>query len=72
MSRRYFCCQVKRATEATATRHAEVVDPERLQLLLVPYAASEMEAYPVSPAINRPGNDSQEVLRPADEVLSVR
>lgn len=50
----------------------EVTDPERVLPLLVPYAASEMEAYPVSPAINRPGNDSQEVLRPADEVLSVR
>jgi putative SOS response-associated peptidase YedK len=43
----------------------EVTEPERLQPLLRPYAAGEMEASPVSTAINCPANDSEEVLRPA-------
>jgi len=43
----------------------EVTEPERLQPLLRPYAAAKMEAHPVSTAINRPANDSEEVLRPA-------
>ena len=43
----------------------EVTAPERLQPLLRPYAAGEMEAHPVSTALNRPANDSEEVLRPA-------
>jgi putative SOS response-associated peptidase YedK len=40
----------------------DVTDPERLQALLVPYAAGEMEASPVSTALNRPATDSPEVL----------
>ena len=44
---------------------AGVTDPERLQPLLVPYSAGEMAAFLVSTAINRPANDSEEVLRPA-------
>jgi putative SOS response-associated peptidase YedK len=40
-----------------------------LQPLLVPYVASEMEASPVSTALNRPANDSEELLRPVAEVL---
>jgi putative SOS response-associated peptidase YedK len=46
----------------------EVTEPERLRPLLVPYVASEMEASPVSVAVNRPATDSEEVLRPMDKV----
>ena len=46
----------------------EVTDPERLQPLLVPYVASEMGAYPVSTAINRPAIDCEEVLRAVNTV----
>ena len=46
----------------------EVTEPEHLQPLLVPYAASEMEAYPVSTAINRPASDSEDVFRPVEKV----
>jgi putative SOS response-associated peptidase YedK len=43
----------------------EVTDPECVRPLLRPYLAREMEAHPVSTALNRPANDSEEVLRPA-------
>jgi putative SOS response-associated peptidase YedK len=43
----------------------EVTDPERVQPLLAPHAAGEMEAHPVSTALDRPANDCAEVLRPA-------
>jgi putative SOS response-associated peptidase YedK len=39
--------------------------PNRLQNLLVPYSAGEMEAYPVSPLVNSPGNDRAECILPA-------
>jgi putative SOS response-associated peptidase YedK len=38
---------------------------ERLQPLLRPYPASEMEAWPVSRAVNNPRNDSAELIRPS-------
>ena len=34
-----------------------VKDPKRLEPLLVPFPAEEMEAYPVSRLVNDPGND---------------
>lgn len=37
----------------------------RLQTLLRPYPASEMEAYPVSSLVNRPENDIPQVIAPA-------
>ena len=43
-----------------------VRDPERLTHLLAPYPAEEMEAWPVSRFVNRPGNDSPRCI----EVLS--
>lgn len=51
---------------------AGVTDPEQLQPLLVPYAAGMMVASPVSTALNRPANDSAEVLRLAGAVLTVK
>jgi putative SOS response-associated peptidase YedK len=38
--------------------------PDRLQNLLVPYPTEEMEAYPVSPLVNSPGNDRAECILP--------
>jgi len=38
--------------------------PERLQPLLTAYPAEEMIAYPVSTAVNSPGNDSPELIQP--------
>ena len=35
-----------------------VKDPRKLQELLIPYPAEEMEAYPVSTLVNSPGNDT--------------
>lgn len=40
-------------------------NPARLQPLLRPYPADAMEAYPVSPLVNRPENDVPQVLLPA-------
>lgn len=59
-----------RAEDEALWLDPEVIEPERLQLLLVPYAESEMEAYAVSTAINRAATDSEEILRPMDEAPS--
>jgi len=40
-----------------------VKDPNRLQPLLVPFPAEEMEAYPVSRLVNDPGNDVPECIQ---------
>jgi putative SOS response-associated peptidase YedK len=40
--------------------------PNRLQNLLVPFPASEMEAYPVSMLVNSPSNDRSECVVPAE------
>lgn len=37
---------------------------ETLKAMLVPYAAAEMRCYPVSTQVNRPQNDSPDVMRP--------
>jgi len=42
----------------------QVGDPARLQPLLRPAPAAEMEAYPVSLAVNNPANDRPECLAP--------
>lgn len=39
-------------------------EPEQLLRLLRPYPAAAMEAYPISGLVNRPGNDSPELIRP--------
>jgi putative SOS response-associated peptidase YedK len=40
----------------------EVKQPELLKPLLRPYPTQEMEAYPVSKAVNKPSNDSSECI----------
>jgi putative SOS response-associated peptidase YedK len=40
------------------------VSPADLVSLLAPYPASEMEAFPVSGAVNDPANDSPDLIRP--------
>ena len=42
----------------------DLVEPEQLLPLLVPYPDREMESYPVSRLINSPRNDTKEVLKP--------
>jgi putative SOS response-associated peptidase YedK len=42
----------------------EVQQPDLIQPLLRPYAALEMEAYPVSRFVNSPGNDSPTCIEP--------
>lgn len=37
-------------------------DKEHLQTLLQPYASEEMEAYPVSPLVNKPQNDVEQCV----------
>ena len=44
--------------------------PNRLQSLLVPYPADEMEAYPVSTLVNSPGNDQAECILPLPSLFS--
>lgn len=39
-------------------------DPARLLPLLIPYAAQDMMAYPVSPWINNLAHDSPECITP--------
>jgi putative SOS response-associated peptidase YedK len=51
---------------------SDVTDPGRLQPLLVPFAASEMRASPVSTALNRPANDNEDVFYPAAAVAAPR
>lgn len=42
----------------------DIVEPEQLQPLLVPYLSDEMELYPISKAVNNPRNDNHEVIKP--------
>jgi putative SOS response-associated peptidase YedK len=42
-------------------------EPAALHAMLVPYPASEMEAYPVSRAVNSPKNDSPQCIEPVWE-----
>lgn len=46
---------------------ADFQDINILQKLLDPYPASEMEAYPVSKAVNNPENDTKSTLHRVDE-----
>jgi len=45
----------------------EPSDEQRLQELLRPYPAEEMEAYPVSTLVNKPTNDVEECVEPVAE-----
>ena len=40
-------------------------DPDRLSSLLAPYPAEEMAAFPVSPLVNNPRNESADLILPA-------
>ena len=42
--------------------------PKDLKILLVPYPAGEMEAYPVSTLVNSPGNDRAECVLPVSSL----
>ena len=46
-------------------------DPHHLDRMLGPYPARRMTGYPVSTAVNRPGNDAHELVRQVGEALSV-
>src|SRR5205823_2095868 len=41
----------------------DITEPARLLPLLAPYSDAAMEAYPVSPQVNSPKNDTKEVLQ---------
>jgi putative SOS response-associated peptidase YedK len=41
------------------------VDPSRVSSLLAPYPADEMAAFPVSPLVNNPRNESPDLVQPA-------
>ena len=45
---------------------SDVEDAGALSSVLVPYQSTEMEAYEVSPLVNRPGNDRPEVVLPVE------
>lgn len=42
----------------------DITEPEQLLSLLSPFPDSDMETYPVSPAINNPRNDTPDVIKP--------
>jgi putative SOS response-associated peptidase YedK len=42
----------------------DIIEPERLFPLLKQYPDREMEAYPVSRAVNNPRNDTEELVKP--------
>ncbi len=42
----------------------DITEPEKLLSLLYPYPANEMEAYPISKAVNYPKNDDSSILKP--------
>jgi putative SOS response-associated peptidase YedK len=41
----------------------EETNTEKLLKLLKPYSSNQMEAYSVSTAVNRPGNDNAEIIK---------
>lgn len=45
-------------------------DPEKLLKLLKPIPDSELETYPVSLLVNRPANDSPEILKPMKHIFN--
>jgi putative SOS response-associated peptidase YedK len=46
----------------------EALGPEELSPLLVPYPADEMEAFPVSTAVNSPKNEGAHLMARMDEM----
>lgn len=49
-----------------------VEEPDRLQPLLLPFPAEEMDAYPVSRWVNRPQNDDPRCIEPLEQNLDTR
>jgi putative SOS response-associated peptidase YedK len=47
----------------------EVEDPRRLMPLLAPYPSETMEAYPVSPLVNKAAHESPRCIEPAEGSL---
>lgn len=47
----------------------EKTPPDVLQSLIKPYPAEAMTAYEVSPAVNRPTNDTPDVIEPVSKLL---
>jgi len=45
----------------------EPMAPPRLEQLLIPNSPDEMEAFPVSTRVNKPGNDDAECIAPLDQ-----
>lgn len=43
-------------------------DLNKLQNFLKPYSEGEMEAYPVSTLVNKPNNDSEELIKPVKQL----
>src|SRR6266699_3038009 len=43
----------------------DIIEPEQLYPLLTPFPDAAMQVYPVSPAVNNPKNDSEDVVKPA-------
>ena len=45
------------------------IDTEHALKLIRPYPDSEMEAFPISPKVNIPSNDTEDIIRPAENSL---
>jgi hypothetical protein len=63
--RPYFCtqCGYLLKEDEEEWLNPDIVEPERLLPLLKQYPDTEMEAYPVSTALNRPNNDTAEITQ---------
>jgi len=46
----------------------EMSDKDKLLPLLVPYQGNDLEAYPVSKAVNTPKNNRPELLEPVEAI----
>jgi putative SOS response-associated peptidase YedK len=47
---------------------AKVKDTDKLQKLLVPYSAKEMDSHPVSRSVNIPDSNSEELIKPLNSL----
>jgi putative SOS response-associated peptidase YedK len=47
----------------------DVEDPEKVTGLLVPAPSGDFVTWPVRPLVNSPGNEGEELIEPADDVL---
>jgi putative SOS response-associated peptidase YedK len=49
---------------------SDVLAPSALTRILAPYPDGEMEAYPVSPLVNNPANDDEQLIAPVAGLLN--